>query len=72
VSTVQEIQDAITHLSEAQRLELMQWMYSRHELGSEDEAALIAEAEEGERQIKAGKFLTLEEARKQARTWTTK
>jgi predicted transcriptional regulator len=72
VSTVQEIQKAITHLSEAQRLELMQWMYSHHESGSENEAALIAEAEEGARQIKAGNFVTLDEARKLTRTWTTK
>lgn len=72
MSTVQEIQQAIAHLSEEHQLELMHWMYSQHEAEIGDEAALIASAEEGERQIKAGKFVTLEEARKLTRTWTTK
>jgi predicted transcriptional regulator len=72
VSTVQEIQQAITQLPETQQLELMHWMYTQHGADIEDEAALIAEAEEGERQIRAGKFVTLDEARKLTRTWTTK
>jgi predicted transcriptional regulator len=50
----------------------MHWMYTQHGADIEDEAALIAEAEEGERQIRAGKFVTLDEARKLTRTWTTK
>jgi predicted transcriptional regulator len=72
VSTVQEIQEAIKRLPELQQMELENWLYSHLGVGSDDEAALLAEAEEGERQIREGKFVTIEEARKLTRTWITK
>jgi hypothetical protein len=71
VSTVQEIQEAIKRLPGLQQMELENWLYSHLGVGS-DEAALLAEAEEGERQIREGKFVTIEEARKLTRTWITK
>ena len=73
VSTVQEIQAAIQSLPEMQRFELMNWLHVTYEEPTfEEEAEMIAEAEEGSRQIREGKWVSLEELRRQAHTWTSK
>jgi hypothetical protein len=69
VSTVQEIQEAITQLPESQRFELVHWLYSHYDnISIEDEAEILAEAAEGERQIREGKGISLEDLRKMTRT----
>jgi hypothetical protein len=73
VSTIREIQEAIQTLPEIQRLELINWLHSEYdELSIEEEAELLAEAEVGEKQIKEGRGIPLEELRKQTRTWIIK
>jgi hypothetical protein len=73
VSTVQEIQEAITQLPELQRFELVQWLHSHYDtISIEDEADILAEAAEGEREIREGKGIPLEDLRKMTRTWITK
>ncbi len=56
-----------------QRFELMHWLHSTYdEMSPEEEAEIIAEAEKGSQQIREGKWVSLEELRQQARTWTSK
>lgn len=72
MSTVKEIQDAIAKLPEMERFELMHLLHLQYEGEDFETDEMIAEAEEGERQIAEGKFITLDEARKRVGTWTTK
>ncbi len=56
-----------------QRFELINWLHSTYdEMSPEEEAEIIAEAEKGSQQIREGKWVSLEELRHQARTWTSK
>lgn len=68
VSTVQEIQEAITQLPEEARVALLQWINS--EDGVED-PELVKQAEEGARQLDAGQGISIDEARKLTSRWTT-
>ena len=73
MSTVQEIQKAITQLPELQRFELINWLHSQEEGWDVDnDPEVIASAERGERQLDAGEGVPLEEVRKLTRTWTIK
>jgi hypothetical protein len=73
VTTVREIQEAIQSLPEMQRFELIHWLHSTYDgLSATEEAEILAEAEEGARQVKEGKGIPLEELRKQTRKWITK
>jgi len=72
VSTVQEIQSAITRLPEEGRLALLQWIHSQESEPLADDPELLRQAEEGARQLDAGQGITLEQARRLASQWTTK
>ena len=73
MSTVQEIQEAITQLPEEARMTLLQWIHSQEE--SEplaDDPELFRQAEEGARQLDEGQGITLDQARKMSSQWITK
>jgi hypothetical protein len=72
MSTVQEIQNAIAELPEQERLRLINWIHSQEEDELGNDPDTLREAEEGARQLDAGRGVTLEEARKLASKWTTK
>jgi hypothetical protein len=72
MSTVQEIQEAIAKLPEAQRFELIHLLNSQYDKAEGETDEMLAEAAEGEREIDGGQGVTLEQARKLTRTWTTK
>ncbi len=72
MSTVQEIQNAITGLPEQERLRLYSWIHSQEEEALGDDPETQREAEEGARQLDAGQGVSLDEARKLASKWTTK
>jgi predicted transcriptional regulator len=72
VSTVQEIQEAIAKLPENELVDLIQWIHAHHDWNVEEDPEVMASIKEGERQLDAGEGVTLEEARKLARTWITK
>ena len=61
--TVREIQDAIVGLPEPERLRLFNWIHSQEEaLGNDPET--LQEAQEGARQLDAGRGTSLEDARR--------
>jgi hypothetical protein len=65
VSTVQEIKEAIAQLPEEVRMTLLQWIHTKEEADTpEGDAELLRQAEEGARQLEAGRGVTLERARK--------
>ena len=73
MSTVQEIQEAITQLPEEARMTLLQWIHSQEEAEQlADDPELLRQAEEGARQLDAGQGITLEQARRMTSQWTTK
>ena len=73
VSTIQEIQEAITQLPEEARMTLLQWIHSQEETDpSADDPELFQQAEEGARQLDAGQGITLNQARRLTSQWTTK
>jgi hypothetical protein len=72
VSTVQEIQEAIAKLPEAQRFELIQWLHTQHDWDASSDPEVRASVERGTRQLDNGEGMFLEEVRKLTPTWTTK
>jgi hypothetical protein len=72
VSTLQEIQAAVTSLSKPEELKLIAWIHSRHAHDGDDDPELAASIERGTRQLDAGEGIPLQEVRKLARTWTSK
>jgi hypothetical protein len=72
VSTVQEIQTAITQLPDEARMSLLQWIHSQEAEPFSDDPELLQQAEEGARQLDAGQGITLEQARQLTSQWTTK
>jgi hypothetical protein len=73
MSTVQEIQEAITQLPEEARMSLLQWIHSQGETEPfSDDPELLQQAEEGARQLDAGHGITLEQVRRMTSQWTTK
>jgi hypothetical protein len=73
VSTVQEIQNAISQLPTEERMSLIEWIHSQDEPEYlADDPKLLERAEEGARQLDEGKGVSLEEARKLTSKWTTK
>jgi len=73
MSTVQEIQEAITQLPEEARMTLLEWIHSQEETDPvANDPELLQQAEEGARQLDAGHGITLEQARRMTSQWTTK
>jgi len=72
MSTVQEIQDAIAGLPEPERLRLFNWIHSREEEELGNDPDTLQEAQEGARQLDAGRGVLLDDARKLTSKWTTK
>jgi len=73
VSTVQEIQEAISLLPEQERMTLLHWIHSREDAGQDvNDPELLKQAEEGARQLDAGQGITLEQARRLTSQWTSK
>jgi hypothetical protein len=72
MSTVQEIQEAITQLPEEARISLLQWIHSHEEADAPaDDPELLRQAQEGARQLDAGQGITLDQARLLTSKWTT-
>ncbi len=73
MSTVQEIQEAITQLPEEARIRLLQWIHSHEEAEvSADDPELLRQAQEGAGQLDAGQGITLDQARRLTSKWTTR
>jgi len=74
MSSVQEIQAAISQLPEADRISLLQWIHQNEEAEglSDDEANLREEAEKGAQELDAGQGVTLDQARRMTSQWTTR
>jgi hypothetical protein len=71
MSSVQEIQNAITGLPEQERLRLLNWIHSQEEDDLGNDPDTLREAEEGARQLDAGLGVSLDDARKLTFKWTT-
>ena len=73
MSTVQEIQEAITQLPEEARLRLLQWIHSHEDPDqAADDPELFRESQLGAQQLDAGAGVSLEQARQMTSRWTTK
>ena len=73
MSTVQEIQLAISRLQAEDRMSLLDWIHSREEADfAADDPELFRLAKEGADQLDKGSGVFLEEARKLTSRWTTK
>ena len=71
MSTLEEIQEAISNLPENQRQALSVWLRSREEpvLSAEDEELLLQAVEEGIRDADAGRVTPIDEVRSQVKLW---
>ena len=71
MSTLAEIQDAITKLPSEERKALSLWLNSQTEsrITVADEAALVRSLEEAMRDIDDGKGVPIEEVSKRVRSW---
>ena len=71
MSTLEEIQVAISNLPEDQRHALSVWLRSQEEpeLSAEDEELLSRAVEEGIRDADAGRVTPIEEVRSQVKLW---
>ena len=70
VSTVQEIQEAITQLPEEARMTLLQWIHSQEEAEQfPEDPELLQQAEKGAHQLDAGLGITLGQARRMTSQW---
>ena len=74
MSTLSEIQEAITGLREDERLALSAWLESQNapRLGSEEEDRLLRSLDDALRDLDSGKGTLIEEARKLVNTWAGK
>jgi len=74
MSTLAEIQDAITHLRDDERKALATWLDSQSatELSPEDERRLVRSLDEAIRDVDAGKGVPLNEIRKMVDSWAAR
>ena len=74
MSTLAEIQEAITHLPDEDRKALALWMNSQTtaELSAADEERLLQSLDQAAVDLEAGRGLTLEQVRKLVPTWAAR
>jgi predicted transcriptional regulator len=74
MSTLAEIQDAISQLSEREQAALAAWLDSRRtlSLNIQDEESLLRSLDEATRDINAGKGVPIEEVRRRVASWAAK
>ena len=74
MSTLAEIQDAVTRLRDEEQQALSLWLSSRTapEMIGEEEQKLLRSLDEAVRDIDAGKGVSLEDARKRVASWAAK
>jgi len=74
MSTLVEIQDAVTHLPRREREALQLWLNSQNEplLTAQEEQRLLRSLDEAVRDIDAGKGVPLDEARQRIGSWAAK
>jgi hypothetical protein len=63
MSTVQEIQNAISELPEPERLRLLNWIHAQEENEMENDSKTLRQAEEGARQLDSGQGVSIAGAR---------
>jgi hypothetical protein len=68
MSTLVEIQDAVTHLSNEERKALQLWLNSQSDpdIATQEEQHLLRSLDEAIRDIDAGKGVSIDEVRKRA------
>jgi hypothetical protein len=74
MSTLVEIQDAVTHLPRREREALQLWLNSQNEplLTAQEEQCLLRSLDEAVRDIDAGKGVPLAEVRQRIGSWAAK
>jgi hypothetical protein len=74
MSTLVEIQDAVTHLPSNERQALQLWLNSQTEpaLTAREEARLLSSLDEAISDIDAGKGVPISDVRKRVGTWAVK
>ncbi len=74
MSTLVEIQDAVTHLPSNERKALQFWLNSQAEpeLSAQEEQRLLRSLDEAIRDIDAGKGISLDEVRQRVGSWAAK
>jgi hypothetical protein len=74
VSTLAEIQEAVTNLRDAEKKALWLWLNSQitPELSPEDERRLLHSLDEAVRDVDAGKGVPIEDVRKRVRSSAAK
>ena len=71
MSTLVEIQDAVSHLSNRERKALQIWLNSmvEQEMNPEEEARLLQSLDDAVRDVDAGKGIAIDEVRKRVGSW---
>ena len=74
MSTLLEIQNAVSHLPSSERKALQFWLNSQSEpeLSAQEEAQLLRSLDATARDIDAGKGMALDEVRKRVGAWAAK
>lgn len=74
MSTLVEIQDAVSHLSSQERKALQLWLNSQTEpeLSPQEEQRLLCSLDGAVRDIDAGKGVSIDEVRKRVGSWAAK
>jgi hypothetical protein len=74
MSTLLEIQEAVSHLPDNERQALQLWLNSQSEpeLTAEEEQRLLRSLDEAVRDIDAGKGVPIEDVRKRVGSWAAK
>jgi hypothetical protein len=74
MSTLVEIQDAVTHLSSRERKALQLWLNSMVEpdINPREEARLLQSLDDAVRDVDAGKGIEIDEVRKRIGSWAAK
>jgi predicted transcriptional regulator len=74
MSTLAEIQEAVTRLRDEEKKALSLWLNSQAvpELSDEDEQRLLHSLDEAIRDVDAGKGVPIEDVRKRVRSWVAK
>jgi len=74
MTTLAEIQDAISQLSDREQAALAAWLDSRRtsSLEIQDEESLLRSLDEATRDINAGKGVPIDEVRRRVASWVAK
>ena len=74
MSTLVEIQDAVSHLPSRERKALQLWLNSmvEPEMNPEEEARLLQSLDDAVRDLDAGKGIGIDEVRKRVGSWAAK